>query len=334
MNDPKLRREPEARKPEAMSTAQAELNVVTGAFGYTGRYITRRLLDMGKRVITLTGHPDRPGPFGDRVPAYPFRFSDPAQLTQTLAGATTLYHTYWVRFPRGRVTFEQAVENTKTLITAAEAAGIRRIVHISITNASETSPLPYFRGKGLVEQAIMESRLSYAIIRPTVVFGAEDILLNNIAYLLRRSPVFFLPGRGAYRVQPVYVEDVAELAVRAGESQENMITDAVGPEVYTFDQLVRLIAGQVGSRTKVLHMPPGVVLFLSRLVGYAVRDVVLTGDEVKGLMSSLLVSAGPPTGKTLFSSWLEKNAAAMGTRYASELDRHYRSAPVNTRKSV
>ena len=302
----------------------SELHVVTGAFGYTGRYITRRLLSMGKRVKTLTGHPGRQNPFGNQVSVAPFNFDNPTELMESLRGATTLYNTYWVRFPRRQVSFRKAVENTETLIHAAEEAGVRRIVHLSITNASEESTLPYFRGKGLVESAIMRSSLSYAIIRPTVIFGPEDILINNIAWFLRRFPVFAVPGTGNYRLQPVFVEDVAEIAVSAAIEDKNVVIDAVGPETYRFDELVRLIAEKVHSRAKIIHLRPGLALFLSRLVGYAVNDVILTRDEVAGLMANLLVSDGPPTGETRLGDWLDENAGSVGTKYASELNRHYR----------
>ncbi len=193
-------------------------------------------------------------------------------------------------------TFDKAVENTKTLIRAAEEAGVGRIVHVSITNASEDSPLPYFRGKGLLERTIIRSKLSYAIIRPTVIFGTEGILINNIAWLLRRSPVFAVPGSGDYLIQPVFVEDVAEIAVSAGHQDANLVIDAVGPEVYTFEQMVRLVAEKVRSRAKIIHLKPGLALFLSRLVNCLVKDVLLTRDEIEGLMSNLLVSEGPPSG--------------------------------------
>lgn len=301
-----------------------ELNVVTGAFGYTGKYITWRLLSMGKTVRTLTGHPNRENPFGEQVSVSPFNFDNPSELVKALQGATTLYNTYWVRFSHGQVTFDKAVENTKTLIKAAEEAGVGRIVHISVTNASEESPLPYFRGKGLVEKVVVHSRLSYAIIRPTLIFGAEDILINNIAWLLRRFPVFAVPGSGDHRVQPVFVEDVAEIAVSTADHHKNVVLHAVGPETYTFDELVRLIADKIQRRVKIVHLRPGLVLFLSRMIGYIVRDVVLTRDEVEGLMSNLLVSESPPTGQTRLSDWLGQNANSVGARYASELDRHYR----------
>ena len=303
---------------------QAELNVVTGAFGYTRKYITRRLLASGVRVKTLTGHPERPNPFGDQVIAAPFNFDDPTALVNELSGATSLYNTYWVRFSRGEVTFDRAVENSKTLVRAAREAGVSRIVHISITNPSLDSSLPYFNGKAQVEEAIIASGVSYAIIRPTVIFGIEDILINNIAWLLRRFPLFVVPGRGDYRFQPIFVEDLAELAVNVGGEKDNLVLDAAGPEVYTFDEFVRLIGQTMGSKSKVVHLPPGLALDLSKIVGLFLGDVVLTRDEVTGLMSDLLISDAPPAGKTSLKSWLGENLATLGGRYASELDRHYR----------
>ena len=300
-----------------------ELNVVTGAFDYTGRYITQRLLSMGKRVRTLTEHPHRENPFGDQVAAFPFNFDRPSNLTDSLRGATTFYNTYWIRFSYGQVTFDRAIENTKVLIRAAEEAGVSRFVHISIANASEDSSLPYFRGKGLVEKAIIQSRLSYAIIRPTVTFGAESILVNNIAWHLRRFPIFTVPGSGDYRLQPVFVDDIAEIAVNAAQKDNNMIIDAVGPEIYTFDELVRLIANKTHCKAWIVHLRPWLVLFFTRLVGYVVKDIVLTRDEVEGLMASLLVSGDTPTGKTRLSDWLEQNTGIVGSHYLSELKRHY-----------
>jgi len=300
------------------------LNVITGAFGYTGRYITRRLLAMGERVRTITGHPGRPNPFGEQVSALPFNFDHPDELTKSLRGATTLYNTYWVRFSHGQVTFDNAVKNTLTLIKAAGDAGVRRLVHVSITNASAESPLPYFKGKGLLEKAIINSGLSYAIIRPTVIFGTEDILINNIAWILRKYPLFAVFGRGNYRIQPVYVEDMAEIAVSAAHKDENMIIDAVGPEIYTYNELVQLIAQKVRSRARIVHLKPGLAFLMGKILGWLVKDVTVTKDEIEGLMSGLLVSKGEPTGQTRFSEWLDQNAGAVGTRYASELARHYR----------
>ena len=318
---------------------QGELNIVTGAFGYTGRYITRVLLDRAgaaggapgrgvtvpsARVRTLTGHPDRPNPFGSAVEALPFDFADPQALVEHLRGATALYHTYWIRFNRGEASFDRAVENSRILIRAAVEAGVRRFVHISITNPSEDSPFPYFRGKALVERALKESGLSYAIVRPTVLFGGEDILINNIAWLLRQLPVFGVFGKGDYRIQPVHVEDVAALAVAMADRSEDIVEDAVGPETYTFNELVMLIRREIGSGARIIHVPPALALAAGAVLGRVVRDVVITRDEIGGLMANLLVSDKPPTCPTRFSEWLRDQADQLGARYRSELQRHYR----------
>jgi NADH dehydrogenase len=304
---------------------ERDVQVVTGAFGYTGKYITKRLLSMGRSVRTLTGHPERPNPFGDQVEVARFDFEDRTRLAEHLAGAAMLYNTYWVRFPRGDVTFDRAVRNTETLIDAAKDAGVRRIVHVSITNPSADSPFAYFRGKASIERMIEGSGLSHAIVRPTVIFGKEDILLNNIAFVLRRFPFFGIPGSGTYRVRPVSVEDLADLCVELGQKEENVVLDAVGPETFTFQELVRVIAATVGSRTRIVHVPTSVALAAAKLIGSVVRDVVVTRDELEGLMTNLVVTDGPSTGQRRLSDWLTDNASTVGRTYASEVSRHYAS---------
>lgn len=300
------------------------LDVVTGAFGYTGKYIARNLLETGRAVKTITGHPDRPNPFGGKIKAAPFNFEKPVELARSLEGTSTLYNTYWIRFPRGEVTYESAVGNTKTLVDAAKAAGVKRLVHISIANAAEDSPYPYYRGKAEIERYIRESGVSYAIVKPTVLFGHEGILINNIAWLIRRFPVFHVPGSGEYRLQPVHVEDVAGIAVRMGGSEESVEVDAAGPEVYTFNELVELIKKTVGGRARIIHMGPETTLLLAGLIGRLLGDVLITRDELYGLMENILVSGQPPQGKVSLGEWLGKNAARAGRKYASELKRHYR----------
>jgi uncharacterized protein YbjT (DUF2867 family) len=299
------------------------MNAVTGVFGYTGKYIARRLLMLGEPVITLTGHPGRPNEFGAAVKAFPFRFDDPEAMAESLAGVRVLYNTYWIRFDRGKTTHDRAVANTRALFRAAGIAGVERVVHISITHPDPESPLPYFRGKALLEEEIRKAHFSYAIVRPTVVFGQEDILINNIAFLLRKLPVFIIPGTGQYRLQPVYVEDLAKIAVEAAHSSGNIVIDAVGPNILSFEELVRSVAKAVRSRAVILHASPRLALAAAHILGAVFRDVVLTQDELEGLMASLLISESAPTGTTSLSNWLRDNARTLGTRYASELDRHY-----------
>jgi len=298
-----------------------ELNVVTGAFGYTGGYITRELLASGARVRTLTNHARLDDPLARQLEIGPFNFDRPDDLARSLDGVATVFNTYWIRFPHHGLDFDRAVSNLRTLIDAAQRAGVRRFVHVSITNANAGSPLPYFRGKGLIEDYLARSGLSHAIVRPSVIFGAEEILLNNIAWMLRRIPLFAIPGDGNYRLQPVFVEDLAKLALDAACRTENLTIDAVGPELFTFNELVALIAREVGSHTPIIHLPPAVALGCAWIVGRAMGDVALTRDEVRGLMANLLVSSAPPTAPTRFSEWLRRNAEFFGVHYASEVAR-------------
>lgn len=296
---------------------------VTGAFSFSGKYITKRLLARGEEVITLTGHPNRPDPFGGKVKAYPLDFDETSTINN-LRGVDVLVNTYWVRFDKGENTQPRAVENTRTLVRAAKAAGVKRVVHISIANPSANSPLPYYWGKAANERTVIDSQMSYAILRPTVLVGNnEDILINNIAYLLRRFPVFLIPGDGSYGIQPVYVEDLADLAVEGVYNKENYIIDAVGPDAYTFKELIQLIGTTIGAKRPIVSVPPRLALLAAQFLSLFIGDVMLTPEEVDGLMANLLVSKEPGRGKTTFKDWLETNKDIVGKKYVSELKKHY-----------
>ncbi len=301
----------------------AQVQAVTGAFGYSGRHVAELLLARGERVRTLTGHPDRPDPFGGRVEVAPLAFDDPAALRRALEGVAVLYNTYWVRFAHGDATHARAVANSRALFRAAADAGVARVVHVSITNPSAESRLPYFSGKAEVERTLRETGIPHTILRPAVFFGGRDVLVNNIAWLLRRVPVFGVP-RGAFGLRPIHVDDLARLAVERGGGEGSEIVDAVGPETLGYAELVRMIARAVGSRAAIVPMPRWVILLASRLIGRALGDVPLTADEVDGLAADLLVTRGPATGSTRFSAWLERNADGLGRAWANELARHFR----------
>ena len=304
---------------------QTLTHTVTGATGYTGRYITRLLLEQGHTVQSITGHPERHNPFGDQVPLHPFNFDQPDRLAETLASTDTLFNTYWIRVNYGGRTHEQCVEHTRVMFEAAKAAGVRRIVHISITNPDPSSDLPYFRGKGQLEDALRNLGVSYAILRPTVLYSTEDILLNNIAWTVRKFPLVLLPGNGQYGIQPIFVEDLAQLAIQYADGAENIELDAVGPEVFTYAQLVRLVRDQTGSRCWVAPSPKPLTHLAGRALGWFLNDIVLTKDEIKGLSQGLLVSKSDQRAPapTRLTEWLEQNAQHLGTHYANEVSRHY-----------
>jgi len=305
------------------SAGGQSIHVVTGAFGYTGKYIAQRLLNAGHAVRTLTDSPQRAlkSPFGQRVQACPFSFDDPARLAGALRGAEVFYNTYWVRYDYAGTTQATAVENTLKLFAAARAAGVKRVVHVSIANPSADSPLQYFRHKARLEQALIESGLSYGILRPTVLFGGADILINNIAWMLRRLPVIGVFGDGQYKIQPLHVEDLARLAVELGERQENEIVDAAGPEVFTYRELVGSIARIIGKRRLMVSVPPWAGALAAACMGKLLGDVIVTPAEIEGLMAGLLCVKSPPTGRIKLTNWAEEHASSLGMRYASELAR-------------
>ena len=297
--------------------------VVTGAFSYSGKYIAKHLLERGEEVYTLTNHPNRPDPFSGKVKALPLNFANEEELVNNLRGADVLVNTYWVRFDKGSNTQPKAVENTKILVNAAAKAGVKRIVHISITNPSANSHLPYFWGKAANEKAVIDSGMSYAILRPTVLFGKEDILINNIAWLLRSLPIFGLPGNGSYKLSPVYVDDLAKLAVESVYKKDNYIWDAVGPDEFSFKELVELIGQTVGKQRLLIPFPPRLALLAAQFMSVFVNDVMLTPEEVDGLMANLLISKESPRCKTSLRTWLEEHKSTVGKQYASELARHF-----------
>lgn len=304
--------------------ANAKTDLITGAFSYSGSHIAERLLASGRNVRTLTFHPDREHPLRGKVDVRRYTFDDPAELERSLEGVDTLYNTYWVRFDYGRNTFANAIENSRALFFAAKRAGVRRIVHVSIANPSIDSPLPYYRGKALVERALAEADVPFTVVRPTLVFGGDrDVLANNIAWMLRKLTLFGVPGRGDYGVQPIHVEDLARICIDGAVGDDDRVVDAAGPETITFSQMVHLVRDAVGSRAPIVPLPPPVMSVASRILSLALGDVVLTPEETKGLMAGLLVSEHAPLGDIAFSEWLDQNAATMGNAYANEVERHF-----------
>ncbi len=298
-----------------------KVHVVTGAFGFSGRYITARLIQKGIRIRTLTQKSPSISPFNGVVKAFPFEFDHPDRLIETLKGADVLYNTYWVRFNHANFTHSEAVGNTRKLFEAARKAGIKRIVHISITNPSEDSPFEYFKGKAILEQELMRSGISYAILRPAVIFGKEDVLINNIAWILRRFPIFGVFGDGSYRIQPIYVDDLAKLAVEQGESKENVIIDAIGPETFTYRALVREIGASIGVKRKMISISPELGYLASLLIGKISHDVTITKEEIGGLMADLLYTESSPVGSTKLTDWMKENSKTLGAYYSNELKR-------------
>jgi NADH dehydrogenase len=304
--------------------------VLTGAFSYTGAAVARELLRRGHRVHTLTNRCPPAGARGS-ISAAPLTF-EPRHLKQQLAGADAFINTYWIRLPHAGQTFDSAVQNCGLLFEAAGRAGVPRVVHVSVSNAAAGTNLGYYRGKHQVEQALRRAGLSGAIVRPTLVVGPADVLTNNIAWFLRRFPLFALPGGGRYRLQPVTLSDCARIICDALSGPDGTELDAAGPEVMTFADYVRLVARACGVRRPVVSAPRWLVLALLRCVGWLLRDIVLTREELLGLEQELLLSGAPATGAESVRGWLLENGRDLGRHYENDLRRHFstqRDRPVS-----
>ncbi|MFL5719692.1 MAG: SDR family oxidoreductase, partial [Chloroflexota bacterium] len=285
--------------------------------------IARALVEAGNEVITLTRRVDHGDPLAVDIKAVALDFGRPAELAEALQGVDTLFNTYWIRFPRGTASFERAIAETNVLLAAARQAGVRRIVHVSVVGADQDGPTPYVRAKGVVEYAVKTSGLEWSIVRPTLTYGPDDILVNNMAWALRRLPVYGMPGDGHYPIQPVHVDDVARICIELANGEPGQIVDAAGPDQLPFRQMVEIVRSAVGSRSLVVPMPTWAVLGAARLLGLLVRDVVLTRHEVFELSTGFLTSIQPPRGEVRFEGWVREHADGLGRRWSSELARNY-----------
>jgi NADH dehydrogenase len=304
------------------------LHVVTGAFGYTGRWIAHHLLENGERVQTLTNAIGRDDPFDGQVEIHPLNFENREALVESLRGADVLYNTYWVRYNHHSKSFDHdiATENCKIIFEAAIEAGVRRIVHFSVAHPKLAPRWSYFRGKVVSEKSLRDCGISYAIIRPTVLFGGDrNILVNNIAWILRYIPVFGLFGWGNYPIQPVHVSDVARIAIELGALNEDITRDATGPDTFLYKDFIKLIARNMGVRRLIVPLPPTIGWMTGRVMGFFLKDMVITRAEIRGLMRGLVASDEEPLGTISFSEWVAENGLVLGRRYNNDLkERKYR----------
>ncbi len=292
-----------------------EKHMVTGAFGYSGSYIAKELLSKGHEVLTLTNSANRNG----KIKKFPLSFNNKEKLVESLRGVDVLYNTYWVRFNHKNFTYADAVKNTKILFDAAKKADVKKIVHVSITNPSEDSELEYFKGKAELEKELKQTGIRYSIVRPAVFFGGSDILINNIAWSLRYLPVSGYFGKGEYKIRPVHIKDFAKIVVNEGNGSLSRTVNAVGPESYTYKDLLKMISEKIGTKRSFISIPPVIGFITGYLIGLYKRDVFITWDEIKGLMQGLLYTNSDATGSTKLSEWVDINKENLGKHYESEL---------------
>jgi len=291
----------------------AKIVALAGGSGFIGRAIARRLAaGGGVKVRVITRNPEKARARLD-LPGIEFVSADirePASLKDVLKGANTIvdaiqFDGYPVENLRRGLTFERIdYGGAVALIDAAKQAGVHQFIYISGAASDENSTHPGFRAKGRAERAIRESGVAYTIFRPSLVYGPEDKVVNGLASALRFAPIFGVPGTGRQKVQPVLVDDLAACVMLAVSGRgRNGTYEIGGPDLMTFDEMMRIIMDASGHRRPLFHIPETIMRTVSGLLEklpkpLLSRDAVtfVTADnacEIKPLVDEFGINLTP-----------------------------------------
>src|SRR5690348_15138954 len=227
---------------------------VFGGTGFLGRRIVRHLHDVDFAVRIASRHPDRGRSLFSRdvsrIEPVGADVNDDASVAAAVSGVWAVVNAVSLYVEHGRCTFQSVhVEAAKRIAVLARQAGAETLVHISGIGANAGSASPYIRSRGEGEAVVLDAFPSAKLVRPAVMFGPGDAFLTPLLAMLRRLPIFPMFGSGATRVQPVYVEDVAEAVVRILRAPAaSQLYELAGPRVYTYQELLRAIAASAGTR--------------------------------------------------------------------------------------
>ena len=275
---------------------------VFGASGFVGRHVVQRLAAAGWRVRAAVRDPESAAflrPMGDPGQVVPFRgdLNDPASVRAAVAGADVVVNLVGILYERGRQTFQNIhVAGAAAVAKAAAEAGAKTLVHVSALGASASSPSRYARSKAAGEEAVRAAFPAAVILRPSVIFGAEDDFFNRFARLASFSPVLPVIGRrGGTLMQPVFVGDVADAVLAAVRSPTaaGRTYSLGGPATYRFADILRLVLAATGFRDLLVPLP----LSLARTQAFFLALLPkppLTPDQVTLLATDNVVPAGAP----------------------------------------
>ncbi|HXR24984.1 MAG TPA: NAD(P)H-binding protein [Candidatus Binataceae bacterium] len=244
---------------------------IAGGSGFIGRAIVRRLAAIpGLTVRVLTRDPVKARvrlAAEGKVDFVSADVNDPARLATVIAGADTIINAvqfdgYPIEKPSRGLTFNRVdYGGTVSLIAATKAAGVPNFIYISGAAADERSPNPAFRAKGRAERALRDAGLAFTILRPSLVYGPEDRVVNGLAKAIRMMPVMVVPGSGQQKLRPLLVDDLAAcVALAIGGRGRNGIYEVGGPDPMTFDELVRLVMEITGHKRPIIHVPENLLL--------------------------------------------------------------------------
>ena len=283
------------------TVSNAPIVTIVGGSGFVGRYIAQRMARRGWRVRIAVRRPNEAlftKPYGvvGQVEPIQCNIRDDASMRRAIAGASSVVNCVGVLWQAGRNTFETTqAEGAARVAEIAAEEGVQHMVQISAIGADEDSPSEYAQTKARGEASVLAAFPNAMILRPSIVFGAEDEFFNQFAGLSRLTPVVPLVGAET-RFQPVWVEDVAEAAAKgaAGEA-EGGIYELGGPRAATFRECIQLMLGIIRRRRLIFNIPAIVariqasIMQLTAVVGI---KPMLTSDQVKLLQSDNVVSDG------------------------------------------
>lgn len=272
---------------------------VFGGTGFLGRRIVRHLRYREFSVRIASRHPDRHrlfGPDDPQLQSVEANIHDERSVADALAGAYGVVNAVSLYLERGQETFHSVhVEAAQRLAAQAHRAGVERLVHVSGIGADTASPSRYIRKRGEGELAVRAAFADAIFARPAVMFGPDDAFLTTVLKLLRQLPVYPMFGRGRTRLQPAYVEDVAEAVARVMRRAEthSTIFEFGGPHVYSYKQFLRAVAHQAGL-TPLLIPIPFAVWHVAAWASEMLPDPLLTRNQVELMQIDTVSSPAMP----------------------------------------
>lgn len=275
----------------------ATIVTVFGGSGFIGRHVVRELAKRGYRVRAAVRHPSRAGflrtmGLPGQVEAVYADISDDDSVARALSGAQMAVNLVGILYETGKQTFDALqTEGAGRVAWTAKTKGIKRLVHVSAIGADEESAADYASSKGEGEQAVLDAFPDAVILRPSIVFGSGDGFFNRFAAMAKYLPALPLLGGGHTRMQPVYVDDVADAVCTAlaDTSTSGKIYELGGPEAYTFKELMQIVLRETQRKRLLAPVPWGIAKLQGRILGLLPAPL-LTLDQVKMLQSDNVVS--------------------------------------------
>jgi uncharacterized protein YbjT (DUF2867 family) len=258
--------------------------LITGASGYVGNNLVRRLVEVGQPVRALVRDRAKAGArlsdLHDRIEIAVGDVTRPETLAPALDGVTAVVHLVAVAIEHGAQTYERVnVQGTANVVDAMKVAGVRRLIHMGQNGSNSALPYPFMASKGVAQDVVMASGLDWTVLRPSVIWGPQDEFANVQARLIKLSPLIFpIVGDGRARFQPVWVGDVVEAAVFCLDDDQTtgQVYALGGPEVLTYAEIVARVLKALKARRLTFNVPVPLLRPVVKLMEVALPNPPVT----------------------------------------------------------